>query len=145
MTGNEKNHICLAVMCRYLIPKEYIASAVIDQKTMIAFAVVAPPEYSLEICIDTSAENPPCISVCPSHESGLPSSNVVSMYHVGETSYMVAGAHDEGLNPFFYIDGHHSNLSCPPDDVVAEAQKIQSVNVTMRRTSRNITRWMIFT
>lgn len=46
------------------------------------------------------------------------------MYHECEMSYVIADTHDADLDPFFYsgsyMDVHHSDASCPLDDVVIE-------------------------
>lgn len=71
---------------------------IIDEVTMeIVFVVVASPGYSLEIYIDASVIHSTC--------------------HIGEMSYMEACSHDEGLNEFFYVDVHHSDVSCPSDEM----------------------------
>lgn len=63
MSSYEKQKTRLPVICRYPVPKEYIPLPITDQETMeIAFAVVAPPRYDLELYINASAENPPHIS-----------------------------------------------------------------------------------
>lgn len=72
----DNTHV-LTVTCSYPVPKEYLALPITDEEMMeIAFAVVTPPRYSLEIYIDASVENPPRIGVYPKHQSGLLPSNV---------------------------------------------------------------------
>lgn len=55
-----KQQTRLTVTCRYPISKEYIMLLIIDQEMVeIAFTLVAPPGYSLELYIDASVKNPP--------------------------------------------------------------------------------------
>lgn len=55
-----KQQTRLTVTCRYPISKEYIMLLIIDQEMVeIAFTLVAPPGYSLELYIDASVKTPP--------------------------------------------------------------------------------------
>lgn len=99
------------MMCRYQIPKDYLALSITNQETFeIAFAVVTPPTYSMEVYIGATVENPPLISEWPTY--------IPSKYYLGKTSYMDAPPHDEGRDQLFHMDARHYNDSCPPDDIV---------------------------
>lgn len=55
----------------------------------IAFVMVTPPRYSLELYTDASVKNPPHISTYLLNENELIMSNIASIYHEGGTSCML--------------------------------------------------------